>query len=338
MATNSNTNGGGGTPDREDPAALVAQASGNSLPDSVNFSRIGNYRQIYLRDQAERYINAADTDPTTRERSLDYNSFAGIQNHLSDRRDLNDLEKAFVWSDVADRKGTANNSTNRFENAEYSISLDGSKDEIWDRQAFDIRKWNTPNHSVASFMDGYHGFGSADGERGMAYDSREVANRRIEKHESFMGVNLNEGDTQASKRLVQSFRAYAAADWGNKFATFSNEWQTQMLETRGQDARNIDQRFKDFGGVAEHQWLRDQRSRESLNPTTTDFNALVASVNNPEQLDSALAKVAQSPLGQALQQQAERDADGVERQAANPTQPPPERTLAAEPEGRPRSM
>lgn len=83
--------------DRPPSEVLIAQASGG-LPDSVNFGRIDNDRRLYLDEQATRYIAAGDTDPATPARSLDYNSFAGILDHLSDRRDLNDLEKAYVWS------------------------------------------------------------------------------------------------------------------------------------------------------------------------------------------------------------------------------------------------
>jgi hypothetical protein len=251
------------TPDRDASETLIAQARGGGLPDSVNFGRIEHYRRMYLEDQATRYINAADTDPSTRQRSLDYNSFAGILNHMAGRNDLNDLEKAFVWSTIADRKGEASNLDNRFLNGHYSISLDGSKDEIRDSQP--LREWNTPNHSVLSFMDGYHGFGNPrPGEnQSLAYLDRDEANRRIRDHESFLGVNLNEGDIQASTRLVAAFRQYRTSDWGDKFEAFANEWQIQMLETRGQDARDIDQRFRDFGGRAEPGWLREMRQGNS---------------------------------------------------------------------------
>jgi hypothetical protein len=246
-------------PGRDAPETLIAQAARvDRVPDSVNFDRINNYRRMYLEDQATRYINAADTDPSTRERSLDYNSFAGILNHLSGRPDLNDLEKAFVWSTVADRKGDAGGLTARgFSGGAYTISLDGSKDEI--RDSHPTRAWNTPNHSVVSFADGYHGFGFDNGRPGLAYETREEANRRINAHESIGPVNVNGGDTQASMRLVAAFRQYRTSDWGDKFEAFANEWQIQMLETRGRDAQNIDQRFRDFGGRAEPAWLRDMR-------------------------------------------------------------------------------
>lgn len=239
------------------------------IPDSVNFGRIENDRRQYLDEQATRYIAAADTDPRTPARSLDYNSFAGILNHLSDRRDLNDLEKAYVWSSVADRKGQADNWRNGFQNGEYSISLDGSKDEIRDSQPG--RGWNTPNHSVLSFADGYHGFGNpAPGEnQSLAYLDRDEANRRIRNHESFLGVSLNDGDIQASQRVVAAFRQYRTADWGDKFEAFANEWNIQMLETRGQDARDIGQRFSDLGGRAPSQELRD-RLQSSAAPSLGD--------------------------------------------------------------------
>lgn len=240
----------------------------SELPDSVNFDRINTYRRMYLEDQATRYINAADTDPSTRERTLDYNSFAGILNHLSDRNDLNDLEKAYVWSTVANRKGDAGGLTAQgFSGGDYTISLDGSKDEI--RDSHPTRAWNTPNHSVLSFMDGYHGFGNPTpgDNQSLAYLSREEANRRINDHESVFGVNVNQGDTQASMRLVAAFRQYRTSDWGDKFEAFANEWQIQMLETRGQDARDIDQRFRDFGGRAEPAWLREMRQGTNTQAT-----------------------------------------------------------------------
>ncbi len=241
--------------DRNISEVLVAQAA-TGIPDSVNFGRIDSDRRMYLDEQAARYISAGDTDPKTSARSLDYNSFAGILNHVSDRRDLNDLEKAYVWSSIADRKGQADNWKNGFQNGEYSISLDGSKDEIQDSHPG--RAWNTPNHSVTSFADGYHGFGFDNGQRGLAYESRDEANRRISEHESFLGQNLNAGDTQASQRLVAAFRQYRTSDWGDKFESFANEWKIQMLETRGQDARDIGQRFSDLGGRAPSRELRDR--------------------------------------------------------------------------------
>jgi hypothetical protein len=252
------------TPDRSASEVLLAQARA-TIPDSVNFGRISENRRLYLDEQATRYISAADTDPSTPARSLDYNSFAGMLNHLSDRRDLNDLEKAYVWSSVADRKGEADNLRNGFQNGEYSISLEGSKDEIRDSQPF--RQWNTPNHSVLSFADGYHGFGNPQpGEnQSLAYLSREDANQRIRNHESipFVNVSLNDGDIQASQRLVAAFRQYRTSDWGDKFEAFANEWQTQMLETRGQDARDIGQRFSDLGGRAPSQQLSYDPSNTS---------------------------------------------------------------------------
>jgi hypothetical protein len=259
--------------DRNSPDVLIAQARSGGIPDSLNFDRIDQYRQMYLNEQAMRYIRAGDTDPTTPAPSLDYNSFAGILNHLSDRNDLNDLEKAFVWSSIADRKGQANNWTNRFENGDYSISLDGSKDEIRDSQPF--RDWNTPNHSVLSFRDGYHGFGNpTPGEnQSLAYLDRDTANRRIRDHESIGGVSLNDGDIQASMRVVAAFRQYRTSDWGDKFESFANEWQTQMLETRGQDARDIGQRFSDLGGRAESEWLRNMRQNDSAQAPTVNENA-----------------------------------------------------------------
>ena len=185
--------------DRNPSETLIAQARGG-LPDSVNFGRIDNDRRMYLDEQATRYIAAGDTDPRTPARSLDYNSFSGIINHLAERRDLNDLEKAYVWSSVADRKGQADNMRNSFQNGEYSISLDGSKDEIRDSQP--MRAWNTPNHSVLSFADGYHGFGNpTPGEnQSLAYLSRDDANRRIRDHESIplIGVSLNDTGLQRS--------------------------------------------------------------------------------------------------------------------------------------------
>ncbi len=247
---------------------LIAQ-SNNRMPDSVNFDRINSGRKMYLEEQATRYVAAGDTDPSTRERSLDYNSFAGMLNHLSGRRDLNDLEKAYVWSTVADSKGEANNWSNRFENGAYSISLDGSKDEIHDSQPG--RAWNTPNHSVLSFADSYHGFGNPTpgSDQSLAYLSRGDANQRIRDHESFLGVSLNNGDIQASQRVVAAFRQYRTSDWGDKFESFAKEWQIQMLETRGQDARDIDQRFSDLGGRAPSRELRDRLQSSAPSETSS---------------------------------------------------------------------
>jgi hypothetical protein len=281
MATETPRNDRPDVPDMNTDPTLIAQARGR-IPDSVNFDRIDQHRQMYLNEQAMRYIRAGDTDPTTPAPSLDYNSFAGILNHLSGRNDLNDLERAFVWSSIADRKGQADNWQNRFVDGDYSIALNGSKDEIRDSQPF--RDWNTPNHSVLSFRDGYHGFGNPHpGEsQSLAYLSRDEANRRIRDHESILGVNLNEGDIQASTRLVAAFRQYREADWGSKFESFASEWQIQMLETRGQDARDIGQRFSDLGGRAEPEWLRDLRqNNRSEAPGVEDGNrSLYADASN----------------------------------------------------------
>ncbi len=272
--------------DRSASDVLLAQVHRGGVPDSLNFDRIDQYRQMYLNEQAMRYIRAGDTDTSTPAPSLDYNSFAGILNHLSDRNDLNDLEKAFVWSSIADRKGQANNWSNRFENGDYSISLDGSKDEIRDSQP--LRDWNTPNHSVLSFRDGYHGFGNpTPGEnQSLAYLDRDTANQRIRDHESIGGISLNDGDIQASTRLVAAFRQYRTSDWGDKFESFANEWQTQMLETRGQDARDIGQRFSDLGGRAEPEWLRNMRQNDRAEAPTVNENARQVLASATTGLDS----------------------------------------------------
>jgi hypothetical protein len=266
----------------------------SEIPDSVDFGRINNNRRMYLDEQATRYIAAGDTEPLTEARSLDYNSFAGILNHLSDRRDLNDLEKAYVWSSIADRKGQADNWKNGFQNGEYSISLDGSKDEIHDSQPG--RAWNTPNHSVLSFADGYHGFGNPTpgDHQSLAYLDRDEANRRIRNHESFLGVSLNDGDIQASQRVVAAFRQYRTADWGDKFEAFANEWNIQMLETLGDDARDIGRRFSDLGGRAPSQELRD-RLQSSAAPSPTESS--VALDGNARQTLAAVSNGLQSMPG-----------------------------------------
>jgi hypothetical protein len=266
----------------------------SEIPDSVDFGRINNNRRMYLDEQATRYIAAGDTEPLTEARSLDYNSFAGILNHLSDRRDLNDLEKAYVWSSIADRKGQADNWKNGFQNGEYSISLDGSKDEIHDSQPG--RAWNTPNHSVLSFADGYHGFGNPTpgDHQSLAYLDRDEANRRIRNHESFLGYSLNDGDIQASQRVVAAFRQYRTADWGDKFEAFANEWNIQMLETLGDDARDIGRRFSDLGGRAPSQELRD-RLQSSAAPSPTESS--VALDGNARQTLAAVSNGLQSMPG-----------------------------------------
>lgn len=123
---------------------------------------------------------------------------------------------------------------------------------------------------MLSFADGYHGFGNPmpGDNQGLAYLSRDDANTRIRNHESFLGQSLNDGDIQASQRVVAAFRQYRTADWGDKFEAFANEWNIQMLETRGQDARDIGQRFSDLGGRAPSQELRD-RLQSSGAPSET---------------------------------------------------------------------
>jgi hypothetical protein len=223
----------------------VDDKNAKTLPASVDFGRIPPTRQSYLEDQANRYISAADTDGDNRNRRvLDYNSIGGIVTHLAARKDLNDLEKAFVWSSVANQKGDANNFTNKFENAKYDIKLDGSKPIIWDEQFNGLRRWNTPNHSVVGFLDGYHGFGKP-GES-LAYLGKEEANRKIKEHES--GFEANPGDEQASIRMVQAFRAYNTAKWGNKFDAFAKEWTVQILRDTS-DITDISNRFNGFGGA-----------------------------------------------------------------------------------------
>lgn len=202
----------------------------------IDFDKINRERRNELKGEAAilifKHSREAEGRPV-----LEYHDLENILNELADRRDLTDLEKAYVWSQIADAKGPTSFPSGEFKKGAYEISLDGSRKEI--RDSHPLREGNTPNHSVVSFTDGYHGFGEGTG---MANLPKEETDRIIEKTErgkgvgnhrlsdDVPGIGKNPGDAEASRRTVAAFHAYREAEEGERFRAFADKWIEGMVE------------------------------------------------------------------------------------------------------------
>lgn len=215
----------------------------------VNFRAIPADRKAQLDGRAEGLINqyaSSRSDPRVSPNGmplndpnhvrLDYNSFKNILTDLKNDRSMSDNEKAYVWSKIADAKGSPT-PLGGHQGGSYRPSINGANPAIVDSEAFGLRRNDTPSHSVVSFNDGVHGFGSHDGRPGMGYYTRSAAYHRIDDYEtqSFpRGIlsppfGYNAGDANASKGMVDAFHAYRDAATGHKFEAFANTWIDRMV-------------------------------------------------------------------------------------------------------------
>jgi peptidoglycan hydrolase-like protein with peptidoglycan-binding domain len=187
-------------------------------------AQIPSWRQQQLRNVGYELINShgegrvgdANNRPT-----LDFRDFGAILNDLAGRTDMTELEKAYTWTFIANAKGEATLDFRGFVNGQYDVSLEGMPDEVADSHPF--RRSNSPNHSVLGFSDGYHA--------PLGNLSPEAAREEIENHESvslpFGGprINLNPGDTEASWRLGEAFRAFREGG----FSAFAETWNRNFV-------------------------------------------------------------------------------------------------------------
>jgi hypothetical protein len=205
----------------------------------VNFNAIPADRKADLNNRAEQLIDqyaASRADPRVapngtplpehHHRVLDYNSFKNILTDLKNDRSMSDNEKAYVWSEIADQKGSSSPTSpfTGFSGGTYRPSINGSNPDVRDSDLGGLRARDTPGHTVLSFQDSYHGFGAG----GMGYQTRDAAWARIADHETPRGLTsplgFNRGDANASMAMVDAFHAYRDAPTGHKFESFANQW------------------------------------------------------------------------------------------------------------------
>ncbi|MBP6749998.1 MAG: hypothetical protein KA144_10200 [Xanthomonadaceae bacterium] len=194
-----------------------------AFQNPISFENLGEKEKKHLKNIANEYILAAK-DPDEKSSVIDYKEFSGIMMHLAKRTDLDDLKKAFVWSEIADAKGKAEGLKGNFAGGKYQIELDGVNPQVIDSGLFGFRRQNTPGHNILSFADGYHGFGKKTSEISMGYETKDSAYKRIEKKEGW-----NPGDAHNSKAMVDAFHAYKDAPQNTKFNAFSEMWMKGML-------------------------------------------------------------------------------------------------------------
>ena len=257
--TNAQTylDGGGAVPEGlvgtfRDPVVL-AQSQSLSRLDRADFSLITPERKLELEQVAEQYVTTYANGRTQRVRGdfrepdlgdsgaagipqresysvprIDFNDLRGIVQDIADRPDMGDIDKAYVWNTIAGMKGDAK--IVEYENARLHIDNAGVRPGLID----DDRAWNTSNHTVVPFTDGYHGFGG----NGMANGSLSDAYQRIEEHEDSVAPGLgrvpvlgrNEGDIAASRATVEAFHVWRDAPDGRKFAAFADSWSQLVVQ------------------------------------------------------------------------------------------------------------
>ncbi|MEM1116534.1 MAG: hypothetical protein AAF845_07995 [Bacteroidota bacterium] len=164
---------------------------------------------------------------------IDFVDLKNIVTHLASRGDMTDIEKAYVWSTIADWKGVGGN----WEYSNDSLHIDnrGVRPELIDSHPG--RAWNTPSHSVVPFHDPVHGFGAlqfesgAYGYIGYAYDSPTRAAERIREAETHIGSWVdNPGDMNASIASVRAFHAWRDAPDGQRFDAFARTWVNEVVD------------------------------------------------------------------------------------------------------------
>ena len=213
---------------RREPAPAVGGLTREQVAD---FGFIPEQRQDELKEQAEGYVEAyAGDDQRGGVPRIDFVDLKDVLTDLKGRADLTDVEKAFVWSEIANGKGQAGNL--EFYDERLAIDNRGVRSELVDSW----RAWNTPAHLVATFRDGYHGFGSPDGDPpGMGHQSEAEARQTIwEKEDGPFGLRsrlagANPGDAAASQALVAAFHAYRDAPEGQRFDAFADIWTERVI-------------------------------------------------------------------------------------------------------------
>jgi len=157
-------------------------------------------------------------------------SHADIGNILDDMRDidtLSDIEKAYVWSVLAENKEGGSWILGKGgEEGEYIINNDGVNPDVIDSAIFNADA--TQIHTVVEFTDNYHGrMGGKAGDNGAA--EAEIEN--TEKGRGFPRwwriprLSPNEGDANASLAMVDAFRGFREGGYDE----FADRWQDNML-------------------------------------------------------------------------------------------------------------
>lgn len=160
---------------------------------------------------------------------IDFVDLKNILEDLMGRTDMGDIDKAYVWNQIASAKGQAG--LVEYDNAQVHIENRGVRDYLLDDHW--TREWNTSNHTVVPFTDGYHGFGNPNGrEPGMGYVSEADAYNRIQQHEEgwILGLGANPGDRHASMATVAAFHAWRDAPEGQRFNAFAQTWIEGVID------------------------------------------------------------------------------------------------------------
>ncbi len=219
---------------------LLARGGTSLVNELSSFSSIDSARRAQLEDTAtaliERHAEVRTEYPSpvvpdpfgvidqTPEDILilDYRDMRDILRDISASNSFTDVEKAYIWSDIAERKGQP--TLTGFGGGDYEVSTDFANPAIIDSHLG--RAGNSPNHTHVSFRDGYHGFGGD----GMARGTREEAQNRIAEHES-LGTPIiqNPGDAWASMATVNAFLAFREAPEGQRFDAFADSWIQSMV-------------------------------------------------------------------------------------------------------------
>ena len=230
-AARSYLDGGGAVPDGLDEAfrepVTLAQSLSLTRVQRADFSLIAPDRQAALGAYAEDLVLSRATpvgsqSPRAIQRppQIDYYDLRDILIEIRDNPNVGDLEKAYVWNEVAQMKGNAG--LTGYSNARVTIVNNGIDPDLIDDHPG--RAWNTSNHAVVPFTDGYHGFGG----NGMGNVTWPDAVQRIRDHERgiVFGIGANPGDAEASMASVAAFHAWRDAPQGDgyRFREFADAW------------------------------------------------------------------------------------------------------------------
>jgi len=221
-----------GTPEYKEQLQLLADLKNNN----TNFNEIpfgsgmGQYFNDNITEDRQKDLNGWSQELVNEylhEGELSHTNMGQILDDLSDLDTLSDVEKAYMWTTIANNKedgawifgiGGAE--------GDYKINNDGINPDVIDSAYFNGDA--TQGHTVVGFDDGYHGrMGNTSGDNGAA-ESEIIDHESGKGLPSWMGIprlSPNEGDANASLATVDAFRGFREGG----FNEFADRWKDNML-------------------------------------------------------------------------------------------------------------
>lgn len=153
-----------------------------------------------------------------------------ILDEIAAMDNLTDIEKAYLWTQIADSKGVPGflHTPKNHQDGDYDITNGGVNPSVIDDGLF--MENTTLIHTVVGFLDELHArLGGPEGDNGAAEE--EIADREFTWIPSIVPAKGNNpGDYEASMAMINAFRAFREGG----FDDFAAVWKEGMLTTDAQ--------------------------------------------------------------------------------------------------------